>query len=445
MFIQSINGLKLDFESPLAWLLNFRASALRTLANLEADAKRTAQSLHSHKNTPASDTQTLTRLQNILQAQNFNHQKLSKMFQPLIEHPALPHALGSFTGAPSLQTESLEANFVNLFRDWAWPYVSATEGQATEETRAHLKAILDLLPDRKMTRVLILGAGSARLAFDLACEIKCDEIVATEINPLLFLAAKEILDGKTLDLYEIAELPASLETASVKQSLKLPTDVQMKSKLTLLFNDFTEDRLQEAQFDIVITPWFIDVVGLPFEITRSKINRLLTVGGSWVNLGPLMFMTNDRSELLTNDEIQSRLSQSNSGFRVERKSQNWLTQLKSSLSATFRTDAVYGWRADKIENQKTEQVLDTNQTTAPRAEFIQDTGKPVVLERLLPNLDLEEAAQSHALLSEILMACHEGQSVRQMATKLAPDFGLPAEAVEPIVQGVLVNFIRSQS
>ena len=296
-----------------------------------------------------------------------------------------------------------------------------------------------------MTRVLILGAGSARLAFDLACEITCDEIVATEINPLLFLAAKEILDGKALDLYEIAELPASLETASVKRSLKIPTNAQMKSKLTLLFNDFTEDRLQEAQFDVVITPWFIDVVGLPFETTRLKINRLLTLDGSWVNLGPLMFMTNDRAELLTNDEIQSRLSQSDSGFRVERKSQNWMTQLKSSLSATFRTDAVYGWRAEKIETRTTAHASDMSKAIAPRAEFIQDTGRPVVLERLLPNLDLEEAAQSHALLSEILMACHEGQSIRQMAAKLAPDFGLPVEAVELIVQGVLVNFIRSQS
>jgi hypothetical protein len=254
-----------------------------------------------------------------------------------------------------------------------------------------------------------------------------------------------MIEGRSLDLFEIAELPLASDRPVKKHKLVAPSSKTQKSKLKLIFNDFLEDMLSANDFDLVITPWFVDVVGLPFEMTLSKVNRLLPVHGSWINLGPLMFVTSERAELLTNDEVEAALLRPESGFKFETSQRLSLTQLKSPLSATYRTDEVFGWRAQKSAETRPQSVKAAARRPNSHLDFLENPARPIRLHEMLPGLDLEEASQSHALISEVLSACHEPKSVRQRAPKLAPDFGLPAADIEPVVCGVLTNFIRSHS
>src|SRR5262249_50146690 len=155
-------------------------------------------------------------------------------------------------------------------------------------------------------------AGGCRLAFDLARRLSPELLVATEINPLLFLVAKRVLAGERVSLWEFSPLPIDVERCQRLQVLAAP---EVRTDIQLVFQDFLESSFNDATFDLVVTPWFIDVVGAPMASIVSRVNKLLRPGGLWVNFGPLMFKTPQRSSLLTHDEVLELARQH--GFAVE--------------------------------------------------------------------------------------------------------------------------------
>lgn len=436
-----LNGIPILFERPQAFLISARDQAVELLQRLAFDANQTAALTEQKNLAPA----TTARLQQVAAALKFNREILTSLFKPLLEHPLLPsstgHAAALASGLNHSRNDDLSSNFTNVFRDWSW-----TEN----ETAEHLKILSSFLPEGKLGRVLILGAGSARLAHDLAKARDCSEIVATEINPLLFLIAKKIVDGESLELFEIAELPASSESAVAKRVLKKPveqTTPNVKSQsahnmspVKLVFDNFHSSGLDAESFDLVITPWFVDVVGLRLSETAARVNGLLKSNGRWINFGPLMFQTASRAELLTFEEAKAEASKPEIGFEIESSKNFQLTQLKSELSATFRTDSVFGWSARKISSATIPTAI---KREAPC--YFKDFKSPITLSDELKALDLEEISQSHQLLSEVLKGCYEKKSVMQIAQALAPDFELPVETIVPLVVDLIQKFYRSKT
>ena len=84
-------------------------------------------------------------------------------------------------------SQGLTTYYPNLHRDWCW---------GDSENRASLEAVLSSLPaGASPRRVLVLGAGAGRLAYDLHEALRPVLTVALDFNPLFMLALQRIVTG----------------------------------------------------------------------------------------------------------------------------------------------------------------------------------------------------------------------------------------------------------
>ncbi|HEU5468802.1 MAG TPA: hypothetical protein VFU77_05805, partial [Steroidobacteraceae bacterium] len=135
------------------------------------------------------------RIERVASALDDQAARVRELMQPLgiggrSEAQAVHVALG--TELPISQ--GLTTYYPNLHRDWCW-------GDA--ENQASLEAVTGSLPEKAApARVLVLGAGACRLAYDLHQALKPQLTVALDFNPFFLLAAARILAGPALELYE---------------------------------------------------------------------------------------------------------------------------------------------------------------------------------------------------------------------------------------------------
>jgi hypothetical protein len=110
--------------------------------------------------------------------------------------------------------------------------------------------------------------------------------VALDMSPFLLLAAREIVFGGGLRLYEIPEAPRGLASVCVEHDLRAPS---APPGLHFVLGDALAAPFRAGCFDTVVTPWFVDVADADVRDTMSAVHRLLRDGGRWVNLGPLEY------------------------------------------------------------------------------------------------------------------------------------------------------------
>ena len=178
--------------------------------------------------------------------------------------------------APS--TQNLLSYEANLYRDWVW---------GEEENRISAELILKQSGEKKPEKILVLGAGSCRLAYDLHRALQPQLAVATDINPLLLLAADKIFSGEDFTLHEFPSHPRNSKNIAIEQPFKgLPA---WPENLHLIFADAANSPFRQHVFDTVVTPWLIDIQ--PYELGRflKKINQYMPLGGQWLNFGSLVF------------------------------------------------------------------------------------------------------------------------------------------------------------
>ena len=134
---------------------------------------------------------TKRRLERYRKAVVAHKRSLQKLLQP-IEIQTLEGNYESYLALRSrLPTDQgLNTYYPNIHRDWAW---------GEEENRASLKQIRSVLHDHAdLGKVLVLGAGAGRLAYDVHTQLQCELTVAMDFNPLLMLVAKTVTSGESL-------------------------------------------------------------------------------------------------------------------------------------------------------------------------------------------------------------------------------------------------------
>jgi uncharacterized protein YbaR (Trm112 family) len=172
--------------------------------------------------------------------------------------------------------------YEQILRDWAWDQTGGTENaQACELVSA---AIGD---DRQLGRLLVLGAGPARLAYDLHRRLTPALTVALDVNPFLLLCAQKVLHGGGLRLYEFPSDPTGMATVAIDHELRAPAGALPGFHLVLA--DAFAPPFPPGSFDTVLTPWFIDIVPADIRHSLSLIHRLLVPGGRWLQYGPLSY------------------------------------------------------------------------------------------------------------------------------------------------------------
>ncbi len=190
--------------------------------------------------------------------------------------------------APDPRSKASESDFSlieyyeQILRDWAWDNEGGHENQRACDLLA-----ATLGEDTRLGRTLVLGAGPARLAYELHRRFAPTLTVALDLNPFLLLAAREALSGGGLKLFEFPSDPTSIDTTCVEHQLRAPAP--SPAGFHLLLADAFAAPFAPGSFDTVVTPWFIDIVPADIRETIPLIHRLLAPGGRWLNYGPLSY------------------------------------------------------------------------------------------------------------------------------------------------------------
>lgn len=378
----SLGGIPTLFASPERRVAEWRELTTALFQSIEFDRQDALMQAEDARLV----RMTRDRLEAYAAAQEDNLARMKDLMQPLgAGRLVASQASFAFTKAQN----TLLGNYTALLRDWAWE---------TDENEAHFAAVRAVLPPGDAIKtVLVPGAGGCRMAFDLARHLRPEIVVATEINPLTLFAAKRVLAGERLSLWEFPALPLDLAHAHRLCELSAP---EVRADVQPVFADFLEDSFEPESFDLVLTPWFIDVLPVSMTTVVSRINQLLRPGGVWVNFGPLMIPSPQRATLLTKDEVL-HLAKRN-GFAVEKETVGDVPQLHSELWPVNRLVTVATWAARKVDGCPV--VSEPMEESLP--PFLLDTTRPIDF-----GIDIDPLITSHELISAILKCAKHGLSV----------------------------------
>jgi len=156
------------------------------------------------------------RMEHVAKSNEEQIERLRHLLAPLgLEQSSIAEATHRGLGTRLPTEQGLTNYYVNLHRDWAW---GDDENQAAlQEIRGLLGGVLT-----GMGRTLVQGAGAGRLAYDLHAVGDAPLTVATDFNPLLLFAARELYAGRAVELYEFPIAPRRIEDHAVLRRLVAP-------------------------------------------------------------------------------------------------------------------------------------------------------------------------------------------------------------------------------
>lgn len=308
--------------------------------------------------------------------------------------------------------QGLTNYYVNLHRDWSWG--DEENAAALAEIRAALGGGL-----AGLGRTLVQGAGAGRLAYDLHMGGDAPLTVATDFNPLLLFAAREIFAGRAVELYEFPLAPRRIEDHAVLRSLAAPAPA--RAGLVLVAADALQPPFADGAFDTVVTPWFIDIIGEPLERVAARVNLLLKPGGRWINFGSLAFSRAAFAQRVGLEEAAEIVAAS--GFAPLTPRENTIPYMRSPASRHARLENTVTWVTHKVDaapEQPRKKVL---------PQWLLDPDQPV------PRTRPFEMQQVSSRIHAFLLALINGErSIRDMAHMLVEQRLMSAQDAEANVR-----------
>ncbi|TFK52860.1 N2227-domain-containing protein [Heliocybe sulcata] len=234
--------------------------------------------------------------------------------------------------------DKLRSTLKQFVRDWS------EEGKAEREAcyKPMQGALVEHfahvpVEERLSLRVLVPGAGMARLAWDIAqLGFACQ---ANEFSHYMLLASHFILN-RTAEIgqHQIYPYVHSFSNLQNRSSLLrhasipdvLPSSLPPSSDFSMVAGDFeeiygdsgSEMKTSVEHWDAIVTCFFIDTAKNIVNYLRI-LHRILKPGGVWINLGPLLWhfennTTNDPSVELDLEEVKTLACQIGFEFHNER-------------------------------------------------------------------------------------------------------------------------------
>lgn len=304
-----------------------------------------------------------------------------------------------------------------LFRDWAW---------GNDENKIALETVQSLIPkDQTWQHLFVLGSGAGRLSSDLSQNFPGCQIVGVDINPLLVMTAKRMIQGGQLELYDFPLSPDSLNHSAIKRTLSGPN--QAPDNLQFLYADALDLPVKKHSLQAVLTPWLIDVIPQDLAEFSRRVNTALKAGGDWINFGPLGFSQGSESQHYTPEEVQELLEESS--FDLVTWKEESIPYLQAPGSGHWRQEKVWGFHARKVKNCKEPKRyhylpdwLENHEQAIPQEEFLAAI-----------------SAQSRFQF-EVLTAVDGQRSLDQIATMMTTHYGMDLEMAK---DALLSFFIRA--
>jgi hypothetical protein len=330
-----IGGMPWLMPEPRLALAEWRGRLHHLLTHYATEAQRQRAALDG---IPPSSL-ARRRIEHVASALDDQAGRIRALMQPLgIERRSEAHAVHVALGTELPLNQGLSTYYPNLHRDWCW-------GDA--ENRASLAAVLASLPaSAAPQRILVVGAGAGRLAYDLHQALRPALTVACDFNPLFLLAAAQILAGEPLELYEFPIAPRSIADHAVLRRHEAPE--LPAPGLALVLADASAPPFLPGSFDAVLTPWFIDVAGESVSRLLPRINALLAPGGLWIHHGSLAFPDATPAEAPSLEELLGALP--DHGFEPTQGREERQPYLGSPASRHARIEGVVTFATRKTRD-----------------------------------------------------------------------------------------------
>lgn len=190
-----------------------------------------------------------------------------------------------------------------LRRDWCG------EPQAEHELAVARNAVEPMLrhqaPDHR--RVLVLGAGAGRLAWDLAALF--DEVCAVDLSVMMAHQFSTVCAGDTalwaIDTTScqhsgqlVRPLIASLQAGGADRDAQR----RRSQRISYVVADVARLPWSAHEFSAVVSAFFTDVT--PLSQWLGEVRRVLAPKGAFVHFGPLEYHFRDRIHHLAADEVR---------------------------------------------------------------------------------------------------------------------------------------------
>ncbi len=315
------------------------------------------------------------------------------------------------------------ADYYNhLGKDWAW---------GAAEAEAGLKLIREVATDLNSPKeILTLGSGACRLPYEVHRWLKPSRSVCVDINPLLLSVAQQIVAGKTVNLIHFPTYPKDSDSYSLRLELAAPESYS--SDFDFVVHDIGEWGFGEQKFDLVLTPWFIDVAPVPPARLFSQINSVLKPGGHWINFGPIGFNKLHLADSFSLEEVVELVKMS--GFDLTQKRYEKVPHLEDPHSNHSRVERTLTFCARKTENRE---VVDAHYGPAV-PPWLKDFSLPV---QFPGALEILQRSLSFSL--DLAMHAPQGMSIRQLAAAMSSRHKIPQENAEFLVQSTLKSWLAA--
>ncbi len=190
-----IGGVPWLFADPRQALAEWRSRLSLLTQHLASEAA----AMRAEGQSDSLTASTRRRLAQVAAANDDQVARLNSLLAPLgLDQASASEGTLQALGTRLPTEQGLTNYYVNLHRDWSW---------GDEENAASLAEVRAIAGGRLsgLGRTLVQGAGAGRLAYDLHAEGDAPLTVATDFNPLLLFAAREIFAGRSVELYEFPD------------------------------------------------------------------------------------------------------------------------------------------------------------------------------------------------------------------------------------------------
>jgi uncharacterized protein YbaR (Trm112 family) len=409
-----VDGVPWLFDEPGKSMASWRMRFNALLASIQ---KEEDQLKHSAKQSDLSEL-TNKRLRKVLQGKVEQRKLLTDLMRPLIKEQSGNPELFQGMRIRDIAGQSIGGYYTNIHRDWAWP---------TEENSICLNTVLDLLKTEKNPKnILVLGAGAGRLAWDIHNSLKPEQTVALDINPLMILAARKVCKGRNLKLYEFPIAPRDLDSFAVLQTCSAPAETP--DNLHFILADGLNPPVKAGAFDLILTPWFIDIIPTKLRETVLGINQLLAKGGRWVNFGSLAFNHSEAAANFSPEEALDIIK--TQGFEIGNVQRKKIPYMQSPHSAHGRIEEIFGFLATKMTDKSIEIVKDRSQP------WLKDFSLPVPLDK-----EFQTTKMIYSIYLDVVKLIDGKNSIHDIAKTFGPKHGLPTDDAAVSVKNFLERML----
>jgi SAM-dependent methyltransferase len=425
-----VGGLPWLFPDPKHVLAHWREriDLLLESRNHELEELRLSQKSATSKLTKA-------RIENLRHSKIIQLELLKKVLEPMKPGTKLSLPKKQAFGYRLPFNQGLLGYFPNLSRDWGIgePGFENENVLLFESIKSFFPSEWKSEPQRTAIQIAVLGCGAGRLPYDLAKAFPESKIVAIDINPLLLLAANKINSGERLKGIFPTFSPKDRMNPALEIELATPSGPA--ENLEFAFADVYSLPFSRESFDLVVTPWLVDILPRSFSHLTSSIAQIVKPQGKWINLGAWFFNFQNEEDNISLDEAIEIGGQS--GWKSIGSQLIETPYLQSAVDSHRRFETMTGFIWERTPQQVSYEI---KWRVSDKIEWISDPNLPI------PRLPaFAQSVESLSTMSWVLSQVDGKRTLRDIASVLASSSGLDEAAAQEALESFFDRYLKDRT